>query len=139
YTTPFRSISKPESNPKSFRAHRDHDSCLRSGRSSQGKKTVDPLDRRAGADRGNDHFGFFAFRNRDPGCGQRILAWRVCVPTTLPLATRAWSLFSSSATHRPSAFRRAEIREISSSGFEQCRHHDGFPVAAFSPDVSTHS
>ena len=102
-----------------FATRRDRDSCLRSGRSSQAKKTVDRLDPRAGPDRGSDHFEFFALWNRDPHRGQRILAWRVGVPTTLSLATRAWNLSSSSsfATHGAAAFRRANIREISSSRF----------------------
>ena len=89
----------------SFRARRDRDSCLRSGRSSQAKKTVDRLDPRAGPDRGSDHFEFFAFWNRNPHGGQRILAWRVGVPTTLSLATRAWNLsFSSSCYSRRCCF-----------------------------------
>src|SRR6266436_2675726 len=130
----FRSISKSESNRGSFRASRDRDSCLRSGRSSQAKKTVDRLDPDAGPDRGSDHFEFFARWNRDPHGGQRILAWRVGVPTTLSLATRAWNLsFSSSfATHGAAAFRRANTRKISSSRFRQHRHLIESPVANFS-------
>src|SRR5207244_5400625 len=129
----FRSISKSESNRGSFRARRDRDSCLRSGRSSQAKKTVDRLDPGACPDRGSDHFEFFARWNRDPHGGQRILAWRVGVPTTLSLASRAWNLpFSSSfATHGAAAFRRANTREISSSRFRQHRHRIESPVANF--------
>src|SRR5439155_492340 len=130
----FRSIPKSESNRDSFRARRDRDSCLRSGRSSQAKKTVDRLDPGAGPDRGSDHFEFFALWNRDPHDGQRVLAGRVGVPTTLSLATRAWNLsFSSSfATHGAAAFRRPNTREISSSRFRQHRHRIESPVANFS-------
>jgi hypothetical protein len=102
----FRSISKSESNRGSFRARRDRDSCLRSGRSSQAKKTVDRLDPGAGPDRDSDHFEFFALWSRDAHGGQRILAWHAGVQTAFSLATRAWNLsFSSSfATHGGAAF-----------------------------------
>ena len=93
---------------------------------------MDRLDPRVGPGRDSDRFEFFTLRNRGPRRGQRILAWRVRVPTTLSLATRAWSLFSYSAAHGPAAFRRANIREISSSRFRQCRHLNEFPVANFS-------
>ena len=118
----FRSISKSESNRGSFRARRDRDSCLRSGRSSQTKNTVDRLDPRAGPDRGSDHFEFFALWSRDPHGGQRILVWHAGVQTAFSLATRTWNLsFSSSfATHGGAAFRRAYTREISSSRLRQC-------------------
>src|SRR5947199_9975672 len=96
------------------------------------QKTVDRLDPRTCSDCDCDHLEFFALWNRDSPRGQRILAWRIYAWTTLPLATRAWGLFPSSATHRLAAFRRANLREISSSRFGQRRHLNGFPVANFS-------
>ena len=106
----------------SFRARRDRDSCVRSGRSSETKKTVDRLDPGAGPDRGSNHFEFFALWSRDAHGGQRILVWHAGVQTAISLATRAWNLsFSSSfTTHGGAAFRRANTREISSSRLRQC-------------------
>ena len=93
---------------------------------------MDRLDPRAAPDRGSDHFEFFALWNRDSRGRQRILAWRVGVPTTLSLATSAWNLFSPSAAHGPVAFRLANSRGISSWRFRQYRRLNGFWVANFS-------
>ena len=105
---------------------------------------MDRLDPRAGPDRGSDHFEFFALWNRNPRRGQRILAWRVGVPTTLSLATSAWNLsflllllLTALLLFGGQTFERFHLRDFITAGastnFRWRIFHDTFRLIRNSP------
>ena len=113
--TQLRAVSESQSNRKPFWSERDHDSGLRSGRSSQGTKTLDPLGSGSRPDDCRDHFEFFTRRNRHPRRRKRALAWNLLAPPTLALTDRARCFVLAPVAHRSAPFWRANVRTISSS------------------------